>query len=220
MILHNSIFDQAPVPRIWYCVTDPITPRPITEARCRFEPFTPRLWRLPRVHLTIKNLRCDHLPSRELIYFQTILCLFRSPKMVVWQRLIRFVATDGRTLRGEPVLPLPDFDLGTTTAETKLQAKVITGDDLYDTSGATKVTEEVVTVRELLGPLTKSDVPILRCVGLNYAKHSESPVFWFDLVSCSSCSWQFQSRKRAARLLHSPSSSLSPRRASRTTAQM
>ncbi|KAG4417626.1 hypothetical protein IFR04_009271 [Cadophora malorum] len=91
--------------------------------------------------------------------------------MVVWQRLIRFVATDGRTLRGEPVLPLPDFDLGTTTAETKLQAKVITGDDLYDTSGATKVTEEVVTVKELLGPLTKSDVPILRCVGLNYAKH-------------------------------------------------
>ena len=102
--------------------------------------------------------------------------------MIVWQRLIRFVATDGRTLRGEPVLPSPDFDLGTTTAETKLQAKVITGHDLYDTTGATNVTDEVVTVKELLGPLTKSDVPILRCVGLNYAKHSELPVFQFDNV--------------------------------------
>jgi hypothetical protein len=92
--------------------------------------------------------------------------------MVVWKRLIRFVATDGRTLRGEPILPSPDFDLGFTTAETKLKAKVITGDDLYDVTGKTKVTEEVVVVKQLLGPLAQQDVPILRCVGLNYAKHS------------------------------------------------
>ena len=92
---------------------------------------------------------------------------------VVWERLIRFVATDGRVLRGEPILPTPDFDLGNTTEETKLQAKVITGSDLYDTQGATKVTDEVVTVKKLLGPLAQSDTDILRCVGLNYAKHSK-----------------------------------------------
>jgi hypothetical protein len=92
--------------------------------------------------------------------------------MVAWERLIRFVATDGRVLRGEPILPSPDFDLGNTTAETKLQAKIISGSDIYDTTGATKVTEEVATVKELLGPLAQEDVPILRCVGLNYAKHS------------------------------------------------
>lgn len=40
-----------------------------------------------------------------------------------WQRLIRFVATDGRTLYGEPILPSPDFDLGNTTAGTGLKAK-------------------------------------------------------------------------------------------------
>ncbi|KFY91445.1 hypothetical protein V500_04676 [Pseudogymnoascus sp. VKM F-4518 (FW-2643)] len=91
--------------------------------------------------------------------------------MVVWKRLIRFVATDGRVLRGEPILPSADFDIGKTTAETKLQAKVITGKDIYDTTGSTKVTDEVVTVKELLGPLAQEDVPILRCVGLNYAKH-------------------------------------------------
>ncbi|KAG7284640.1 hypothetical protein NEMBOFW57_009248 [Staphylotrichum longicolle] len=89
---------------------------------------------------------------------------------VAWERLIRFVATDGRTLYGEPILPSPEFDLGNTTAETKLKAKIIQG-DIYDTTGSTKVTDEVVTVKTLLGPLAPSDVPILRCVGLNYAKH-------------------------------------------------
>lgn len=91
---------------------------------------------------------------------------------VVWERLIRFVATDGRVLRGEPILPSPDFDIGNTKEETRLQARVIEGSDVYDTTGATKITDEVVTVKTLLGPLAQEDVPILRCVGLNYAKHS------------------------------------------------
>ncbi len=88
-----------------------------------------------------------------------------------WKRLIRFVSTDGRILRGEPILPSPDFDLGTVTEESKLQAQIIAGDDIFDTSGKTLVTDEVVTVKQLLGPLEAKDVPILRCVGLNYAKH-------------------------------------------------
>lgn len=92
--------------------------------------------------------------------------------MVVWQRLIRFVATDGRVLRGEPIPPAADFDLGNTTEETKLQAKIITGSDPYDESGQTKVTDEVVTVKRLLSPVAPEDTDILRCVGLNYAKHS------------------------------------------------
>ena len=91
---------------------------------------------------------------------------------VAWQRLIRFVATDGRILHGEPILPSPEFDIGKVTEKDALKAKVIEGADLYDTTGATKVTSEVVTVKRLLGPLTPADVPIIRCVGLNYAKHS------------------------------------------------
>jgi hypothetical protein len=90
-----------------------------------------------------------------------------------WKRLIRFVATDGRILCGEPILPFPDFDLGTTTEETELQARVLDGDDIYDTTGITWLTAEVATVKVLLGPLTPSDVPILRCIGLNYLSHSE-----------------------------------------------
>lgn len=92
---------------------------------------------------------------------------------VPWARLIRFLATDGRVLRGEPILPSQDFDLGDVSEATSLQAKVIEGADIYDTSGETRVTDEIVTVKKLLGPLAPEDVPILRCVGLNYAKHSK-----------------------------------------------
>lgn len=88
-----------------------------------------------------------------------------------WKRLIRFIATDGRTLRGEPILPTPTTDLGFITESDKLQARVIAGDDLYDTTGKTRVTDEIVSVKTVLGPLAQADVPILRCVGLNYAKH-------------------------------------------------
>lgn len=90
-----------------------------------------------------------------------------------WKRLIRFIATDGRTLRGEPILPSPDTDLGFITEADHLQARVIEGSDVYDTTGATRVTDEIVTVKTMLGPLAQADVPILRCVGLNYAKHSK-----------------------------------------------
>ena len=95
---------------------------------------------------------------------------------VAWGRLIRFVATDGRTLHGEPILPSPDFDLGQTTEETALKAKVVSGTDIYNTTGATKVTDEIVTVRRLLGPFDPSTVPIIRCIGLNYKSHSESAI--------------------------------------------
>ncbi|KAJ5403244.1 hypothetical protein N7509_003115 [Penicillium cosmopolitanum] len=88
-----------------------------------------------------------------------------------WKRLIRFIATDGRTLRGEPILENPKIDLGFITEADKLQARIIEGDDIFDTTGNTRVTDELVTVKTILGPLAQEDVPILRCVGLNYAKH-------------------------------------------------
>ena len=91
---------------------------------------------------------------------------------VVWDRLIRFVATDGRTLRGEPILPHLDYDIGSTTEKDKLQAKVISGADVFSTKGDTKVTDEIATVKEILGPLTPEEVTILRCIGLKYTKHS------------------------------------------------
>lgn len=92
---------------------------------------------------------------------------------VAWERLIRFVADDGRTLYGEPILPSADFDIGDTDEKTLLRARVLQGQDIYDTTGATKLTDEIVTVQTLLGPLTPADVPVIRCIGLNYATHSK-----------------------------------------------
>jgi len=90
-----------------------------------------------------------------------------------WKRLIRFEAVDGRILRGEPVLPEDkEIDIGFVTEADQLEAKVLVGDDIYDLTGKTKLSAETVLVKKILSPLAQSDVPILRCVGLNYAKHS------------------------------------------------
>ncbi|KAG9201796.1 hypothetical protein G6514_005412 [Epicoccum nigrum] len=88
-----------------------------------------------------------------------------------WDRLIRFIASDGRELRGQPILPSPDFDVGTTTEATGLKAKIISvaNGDIF--SADTKVTDEEVTVKKLLGPVTVDEVPIIRCIGLNFIKH-------------------------------------------------
>ena len=111
---------------------------------------------------------------------------------VAWDRLIRFIATDGRTLYGEPILPSQEFDLGTATAESDLRARVIVGDDLLDTGGTTKVSDEVVSVKKILGPLSQKDVPIIRCVGLNYAKHSKSLKIAGRIYPCR---WHCQVRR-------------------------
>jgi len=91
---------------------------------------------------------------------------------VAWQRLIRFVSTDDKILCGQPILPSPDFDLGHVTERDQLKANIIQGDDIYDTSGKTRVSNDIATVKRILGPLAESDVPVVRCIGLNYAKHS------------------------------------------------
>lgn len=91
---------------------------------------------------------------------------------VAWQRLIRFVSTNDKILYGQPILPSADFDLGKVTEKDQLKANIIEGDDIYDTSGKTRVSNNVATVKRILGPLAQSDVPVVRCIGLNYVKHS------------------------------------------------
>lgn len=91
----------------------------------------------------------------------------------IWQRLIRFEDANGEIHLGEPITTSEDQDIGLT--EAKLKAKIIDlGQDLdiFSTSGTIKVTDRIVDVKKLLGPLTRSEVPVIRCIGLNYAKHS------------------------------------------------
>lgn len=87
--------------------------------------------------------------------------------------MIRFEDGQGRILHGEPILPSSDFDIGKAREADGLKAKVIEGSDIFNTTGETSVGDEVVSVKKLLAPLKPQDVPILRCVGLNYAKHSK-----------------------------------------------
>ena len=93
---------------------------------------------------------------------------------VVWEKVIRFESTDGRILHGEPILPTSDFDLGKLKSGDFPEASLLAGDDLFDETGATRARDEVVKVQSILCPIQPDRVPILRCVGLNYAKHSWS----------------------------------------------
>jgi hypothetical protein len=154
--------------RTWYPTWRRLIPHTIPTSPVKRIPthnFNVKTSSTPLAHITSVN---PYLQTNAII--PTI-----TPTMPPnWDRLIRFIATDGRELRGEPILPSPDFDVGTTTAETGLKAKVIkvANNDIFD--AATKVTDEEVTVKELLGPVTQEEVPIIRCIGLNFIKHSAS----------------------------------------------
>lgn len=64
----------------------------------------------------------------------------------------------------------------------KLEAKLLQGEDIYDTTGATKVIDEVAVIKKILGLVTSRDVPILRCIGVNCAAHSMNTLIFFKLV--------------------------------------
>lgn len=85
--------------------------------------------------------------------------------MLNWDRLIRFIADDGKIYRGEPIISESDYDIGEQFIEGKsINAKVVVGNIFTDA----KVTDKILEVRQLLGPLTCDDVPIIKCVGMNY----------------------------------------------------
>lgn len=84
-----------------------------------------------------------------------------------WQRLVRFLATDGNVYYGDAILPQggeADQDISRTR-----QARIITG----SVFGKHEVTDQVATVRLLLSPLAREDVKAVRCLGLNYALHAK-----------------------------------------------
>ena len=81
------------------------------------------------------------------------------------QRLIRFLAKDGKVYYGDAILPRP----GITDLAKAQRAKVISGDIF----GHHQVTSQEVEVAQLLSPLAPKDVGTVRCLGLNYADHAK-----------------------------------------------
>ncbi|KOC16015.1 fumarylacetoacetate hydrolase family protein [Aspergillus flavus AF70] len=102
-----------------------------------------------------------------------------------WKRLIRFRALDGRILRGEPILPAENkIDLGLITEADQLQARVIQGQDIYDITGETIVTDEVVIVKQILSPLAPGDVPIFTLLKEAGRKPPPFPFIFFKPNTC------------------------------------
>ncbi|CAG8661369.1 2845_t:CDS:2, partial [Scutellospora calospora] len=73
---------------------------------------------------------------------------------------------DHKIQQGQPIID----PSGKWPSISELKANLIVGDVFKDTA---KVTNEVVHVKKLLAPLDKSQVPIIRCIGLNYKEHAK-----------------------------------------------
>lgn len=86
--------------------------------------------------------------------------------MMVWSRLIRFISDTGETTFGDPILD--GHDLIKLLDKQQLYATRLDGQDPF----ALVRTNEKVKVKRLLGVLTQENVPVFKCIGLNYVKHS------------------------------------------------
>lgn len=98
--------------------------------------------------------------------------------VTAWNRLIRYVsAQDGEVHYGEPIVSDTD-DIDDLAQKGELKVKVLEGPSAV----LAKPNGKEDQVKTLLGPLTPAEVPIVRCIGINYKTHSTSPTVM--LKSC------------------------------------
>ncbi|KAI6139259.1 hypothetical protein EDD17DRAFT_1672261 [Pisolithus thermaeus] len=92
-----------------------------------------------------------------------------SPIRTQWTRLIRFVAAETSQVHiGQPVDPTLDVGLAAWSKQV-IRAHEILGSPL---DPAAQLTNTVLTVKELLSPLSREEVKTVRCLGLNYTDHA------------------------------------------------
>jgi hypothetical protein len=94
--------------------------------------------------------------------------------MAAWSHLIRF-QTGQTVYYGDAVFPQGSdpTDIVSIAESGQLQARIIEGDsNPISIVLAAKPGNRVVAVEKLLSPLSRDQVPIIRCIGLNYMKHS------------------------------------------------
>lgn len=85
-----------------------------------------------------------------------------------FERLVRFEDEAGQSRYGEPIISSV-HDLDEVVSQGTMEATVWEGSNLFSLAPTT----QVVKVKKLLPLLTAEDVPIVKCVGLNYIKHSK-----------------------------------------------
>lgn len=86
-----------------------------------------------------------------------------------WEKLVRFEDAAGKSSFGEPIVDNAD-DVSTLLDRGELSVKVFTGNSPFDLQPTFQETK----VKKLLPLLYPSDVPIIKCIGLNYTAHSMS----------------------------------------------
>ncbi|KAK7681892.1 hypothetical protein QCA50_014854 [Cerrena zonata] len=92
-----------------------------------------------------------------------------APIRTQWTRLIRFVAAETSEVHlGQPVDAKLDIGLAFRQKKT-IKAYEILGGVL---DPAAQVTNNVLTVKHLLTPLSREQLGIVRCLGLNYGDHA------------------------------------------------
>ncbi|RDB19979.1 Fumarylacetoacetate hydrolase domain-containing protein 2 [Hypsizygus marmoreus] len=92
-----------------------------------------------------------------------------APILTQWTRLIRFVAKEtSRVHIGQPVDKSLDVGLAAYLGK-PIQAYEIIGSTL---DPAAQVTNNVLTAKTLLSPLSKEEIKVVRCLGLNYSDHA------------------------------------------------
>ncbi|KAF9226797.1 hypothetical protein BS17DRAFT_728647 [Gyrodon lividus] len=92
-----------------------------------------------------------------------------APIKTQWTRLIRFVAAETAQVHiGQPVDPKLDVGLAAWNKQT-IKAYEIVGSAL---DPAAQVTNTILTVKELLSPLSREELKVVRCLGLNYSDHA------------------------------------------------
>lgn len=90
--------------------------------------------------------------------------------MAPWERLIRFEDQAGTEQIGEPIIRGDDVSsLDELVAGGKLEAKCMIGSNIFALSASTNVAK----VKNILALLSPSQVPLVKCVGLNYMEHSQ-----------------------------------------------
>ena len=88
--------------------------------------------------------------------------------MPAWTHLIRFIAVeDSRIHLGQLVDTSRDVGLDSVNGH-KIEAYLING-----TAFDGEVTDQVLTVRQLLSPIAKEECSYIRCLGLNYMDHAK-----------------------------------------------
>jgi len=88
--------------------------------------------------------------------------------MMAWSRLIRFLDDEDKITFGEPEI-MTAGELLEKYQEKALYASEFKGYSPF----ALSPTRRKVHVKRLLEVLTPADIPIVRCIGLNYMKHSK-----------------------------------------------